>query len=174
MASGFAGKAQPGQIMRTMDLTLSLFPLGWQHYLIGGMLIGSGVALLFLLTGLVGGMSTVFSSTWSFVLQRPFFQQARFTESRNWRLVFALGLVLGALLWWLVVAGAAPQTTDVPAWRLLLGGVLVGYGARLGNGCTSGHGICGLGSLQWPSLLAVLTFMATAFLTANLAARWLA
>ena len=108
------------------------------------------------------------------MVQRPFFQQARFTDSRNWRLVFALGLVLGALLWWLVLAHGAPQTTDVPAWRLLLGGVLVGYGARLGNGCTSGHGICGLGSLQWPSLLAVLTFMATAFLTANLAARWLA
>jgi len=157
-----------------MDLTLSLFPLGWQHYLLGGVLIGTGVALLFVLTGLVGGMSTVFSSTWSFVVQRPFFQQARFTDSRNWRLVFALGLVLGALLWWLVLAHGAPQTTDVPAWRLLLGGVLVGYGARLGNGCTSGHGICGLGSLQWPSLLAVLTFMATAFLTANLAARWLA
>ena len=157
-----------------MDLTLSLFPLGWQHYLLGGVLIGAGVALLFVLTGLVGGMSTVFSSTWSFVVQRPFFQQARFTDSRNWRLVFALGLVLGALLWWLVLAHGAPQTSDVPAWRLLLGGVLVGYGARLGNGCTSGHGICGLGSLQWPSLLAVLTFMATAFLTANLAARWLA
>ena len=157
-----------------MDLTLSLFPLGWQHYLLGGVLIGAGVALLFVLTGLVGGMSTVFSSTWSFVVQRPFFQQARFTDSRNWRLVFALGLVLGALLWWLVLAHGAQQTTDVPAWRLLLGGVLVGYGARLGNGCTSGHGICWLGSLQWPSLLAVLTFMATAFLTANLAARWLA
>ena len=157
-----------------MDLTLSLFPLGWQHYLLGGVLIGAGVALLFVLTGLVGGMSTVFSSTWSFVVQRPFFQQARFTDSRNWRLVFALGLVLGALLWWLVLAHGAQQTTDVPAWRLLLGGVLVGYGARLSNGCTSGHGICGLGSLQWPSLLAVLTFMATAFLTANLAARWLA
>jgi len=157
-----------------MDLTLSLFPLGWQHYLLGGVLIGAGVALLFVLTGLVGGMSTVFSSTWSFVVQRPFFQQARFTDSRNWRLVFALGLVLGALLWWLVLAHGGPQTTDVPAWRLLLGGVLVGYGARLGNGCTSGHGICGLGSLQWPSLLAVLTFMATAFLTTNLAARWLA
>jgi uncharacterized membrane protein YedE/YeeE len=104
----------------------------------------------------------------------PFFQQARFTDSRHWRLVFALGLVLGALVWWLVFADGAAQTTDVPTWRLLLGGVLVGYGARLGNGCTSGHGICGLGSLQWPSLLAVLTFMATAFLTANLAARWLA
>ncbi len=157
-----------------MDLTLSLFPLGWQHYLLGGVLIGTGVALLFVLTGLVGGMSTVFSSTWSFVVQRPFFQQARFTDSRHWRLVFALGLVHGALVWWLVFADGAAQTTDVPAWRLLLGGVLVGYGARLGNGCTSGHGICGLGSLQWPSLLAVLTFMATAFLTANLAARWLA
>jgi hypothetical protein len=47
---------------------------------------------------------------------------------------------------------------------------LVGYGARLGNGCTSGHGICGLGSLQLPSLGAVLTFMATAFITANLMA----
>ncbi len=54
--------------------------------------------------------------------------------------------------------------------RWSIGGFLVGYGARLGNGCTSGHGICGLGSLQWPSLLAVLTFMATAFITANLVA----
>ena len=66
------------------------------------------------------------------------------------------------------------QATAVPVWQLLVGGFFVGYGARLGNGCTSGHGICGLGSLQWPSLLAVLTFMATAFLTANLSARWLA
>lgn len=157
-----------------MNLTLSLFPLGWQHYLLGGLFIGAGVALLFVLTGLVGGMSTVFSSTWSFVVRRPFFQQARFTDSRGWRLVYALGLVLGALVWWLGFAGGAAQTTSVPVWQLLVGGFLVGYGARLGNGCTSGHGICGLGSLQWPSLLAVLTFMATAFLTANLVARWLA
>ncbi|MDD2924460.1 YeeE/YedE thiosulfate transporter family protein [Rhodoferax sp.] len=157
-----------------MNLTLTLFPLGWQHYLLGGVAIGAGVALLFVLTGLVGGMSTVFSSTWSFVLHQRFFQQARFTDSRAWRLVYALGLILGALVWWLGFAGAAPQVTQVPVWQLVLGGFLVGYGARLGNGCTSGHGICGLGSLQWPSLLAVLTFMATAFLTANLAARWLA
>ena len=156
-----------------MNLTRSLFPLGWQHYLLGGLFIGAGVALLFVLTGLVGGMSTVFSSTWSFVVRRPFFQQARFTDSRGWRLVYAVGLVLGALVWWLGFAGGAAQTTSVPVWQLLVGGFLVGYGARLGNGCTSGHGICGLGSLQWPSLLAVLTFMGTAFLTANLVARWL-
>lgn len=157
-----------------MNLTLSLFPLGWQHYLMGGLLIGAAVALLFLFTGLIGGMSTVFSSTWSYVVRRPFFQQARFTDSRGWRLVYALGLILGALLWWLVLADGTPQTTSIPVWQLLLGGFLVGYGARLGNGCTSGHGICGLGSLQRPSLLAVLTFMGTAFLTANLVAWWLA
>lgn len=157
-----------------MTDVLSLFPLGWQHYLVGGLFIGAGVALLYLLTGLVGGMSTVFTSTWSFALQRPFFQQARFTDSRVWRLVYAAGLVLGALVWWLAFSDGRPLTTEVPVWALLVGGFFVGYGARLGNGCTSGHGICGLGSLQWPSLLAVLTFMATAFLTANITAGWLA
>jgi len=153
--------------------TLALFPLGWQHYLLGGLLIGAGTALLFVFTGRIGGMSTVFSSTWSYWVNKPFFQQTRFTDSRQWRLVYALGLILGAALWWLGLAGGATQATQVPAWQLLVGGFLVGYGARLGNGCTSGHGICGLGSLQLPSLYAVLTFMATAFLTANLAARWL-
>ncbi len=157
-----------------MNLYTSLFPHGWQHYLLGGVLIGTGVSLLFLFTGRIGGMSTLFSSTWSFAVQRPFFQQARFVDSRNWRLVYALGMILGAMVWWLGWAGGAPQTTTVPAWQLAVGGFFVGYGARLGNGCTSGHGICGLGSLRWPSLMAVLTFMATAFLTANLAARWLA
>ena len=151
-----------------MESLTTLFPFGWQHYLLGGALIGAGVALLFICTGLVGGMSTVFSSTWSFVLRRPFFQQARFTDSRAWRLVYALGLILGALIWWLGFSDGTPGSTDIPAWQLLLGGALVGYGARLGNGCTSGHGICGLGSLQLPSLGAVLTFMATAFLVANL------
>jgi uncharacterized protein len=157
-----------------MHFISELFPLGWQHYLLGGLIIGSGVALLFVFTGLVGGMSTVFSSSWSFVLRTPFFHQVRFTSSRGWRLVYAAGLVLGALVWWLLLGDGAPLRTEVPAGLLLLGGFFVGYGARLGNGCTSGHGICGLGSLQLPSLLAVLTFMGTAFLTANLVAWWLA
>ena len=51
-----------------MNASLSLFPLGWQHYLLGGAAIGAGVALLFALTGLVGGMSSVFSSTWSYAV----------------------------------------------------------------------------------------------------------
>ena len=153
-----------------MILIEALFPLGWQHYLLGGLTIGAGVALLFLFNGWVGGMSSVFSSSWSFVNQKAFFQQARFINTRNWRLVYALGVVLGALVWRFALAGGEAQQTSVPVWQLLIGGFLVGYGARLGNGCTSGHGICGLGALQLPSLGAVLTFMATAFLTANLMA----
>lgn len=156
-----------------MSLTATLFPLGWLHYLVGGLLIGCAVALLFALTGRVGGMSTVFSSSWSWLLKTPYFAQKRYTDSRGWRLVYAGGLILGAALWWVLVDGGTPQSTRVPAWQLLLGGLLVGYGARLGNGCTSGHGICGLGSMQWPSLLAVLTFMATAFFSANTIGRWL-
>ena len=56
-------------------------------------------------------------------------------------------------------------TTAVPGWQLGVGGVLIGFGARLSDGCTSGHGICGLASLQLPSLLAVLTFLATALVS---------
>lgn len=144
------------------------FPFGWAHYLAGGLAIGTGVGLLFLLTGRIGGMSTVFSSTWSYVSTRPFFQQERFTGSRAWRLVYAAGLMLGAALWWWGFGPPEGLRTALPAWQLLLGGLLVGYGARLSNGCTSGHGICGLGSLQLPSLAAVLTFMATGFATAHL------
>jgi uncharacterized protein len=151
-----------------MTLIDTLFPLGWQHYLLGGLTIGAGVALLYLFNGWVGGMSTVFSSSWSWLFNRPFFQQERFLKSRHWRLVYAAGVVLGALVWRFALAGGEAQHTSVPVWQLLVGGFLAGYGARLGNGCTSGHGICGLGSLQLPSLGAVLTFMGTAFLTANL------
>lgn len=145
-----------------------LFPFGWQHYLGGGLLIGSGVALLYVFNGWVGGMSTVFSSSWSYVLKRPFFQHIRLTDTRAWRLIYALGVVLGAVVWRVFLSDGSVQTTSVPVWQLLVGGFLVGYGARLGDGCTSGHGICGLGALQLPSLGAVLTFMATAFVTANL------
>jgi uncharacterized protein len=156
-----------------MDFS-TLFPFGWQHYLMGGLLIGAGVALLYVMNGWVGGMSTVFSSSWSYVLKRPFFQQGRLTETRAWRLIYALGVVLGAIVWRVFLSDGSAQTTSVPAWQLLVGGFLVGYGARLGDGCTSGHGICGLGALQLPSLGAVLTFMATAFVTANLMAWGLA
>ncbi len=152
-----------------MDVFLiTLFPNGWQHYLAGGLCIGAATALVFLLSGHVAGMSSVFSSSWSYVSRLGFFQQARWLESRAWRLWLALGLVLGAGGWWWAFGPGVPLRTEVPVWQLALGGFLVGYGARQSGGCTSGHGICGLGSLQLPSLVAVLTFMATAFATAQL------
>ena len=149
---------------------LSLFPHGFSHYLIGGLLIGSGVALLYFLSGKVGGMSTFFSAAWSWICRHPGFQQASLTNSRTWRLAYAIGLILGAALCtqFVDLGALAPdfplQTTLSPV-ILLAGGFLVGFGARLGKGCTSGHGICGMASLQWPSLLAVLTFLGTAFVT---------
>jgi uncharacterized membrane protein YedE/YeeE len=148
-----------------------VLPFGWTHYLVGGLCIGLGVATLFLLTGLIGGMSSVYSSTWSFVVRRPFFQQPSLVGSRSWRLAYAAGLVIGAAIWWTVAGNGNRVAVALPWWQLLGGGVLVGYGARLSRGCTSGHGICGLASLSAPSLAAVLTFMATAFLAANVTAR---
>ena len=97
-----------------MTSEFSLFPLGWAHYLAGGLIIGLGVALLFVLTGRIGGMSTVFSSTWSYGVKTRFFQQARFTSSRDWRLVYAVGLIVGALVWWLGFADGTELLTRVP------------------------------------------------------------
>ena len=144
-----------------------LFPTGWAHYLNGGLLIGAGVSLMFVLLGRVVGMSTVFSSTWSYFTRRAFFQDAALIDSRVWRLVCALGLVAGAAVWWWLQGPAHAATTEVTPLRLAMGGVLVGFGARLSNGCTSGHGICGLSSLSRPSLVAVLVFMGVAIVTAN-------
>jgi uncharacterized protein len=144
-----------------------LFPNGLFHYIAGGLLIGAGVALIFVFTGAVSGMSTVFSSTWSYVSNQPFFRQPRFVGSRRWRLVLAIGLMLGALLWWLAFGPPGGVQTQVTWWQLLLGGFVAGFGARMSNGCTSGHGICGLASLQVPSALAVVTFLVTAIVVAH-------
>lgn len=148
----------------------ALFPRGLSHYLAGGALLGLAVALAYALCGLVTGMSSFFSAACSWFSRAPHFQQPRYTATRAWRLSLALGLVLGGALF--IAGGGAAPPTSVPAWRLLLGGLLAGYGARLSNGCTSGHGLCGLGALQLPSLVAVLTFLATAMLTAH-AVAWM-
>lgn len=149
---------------------MQLFPNGWAHYLIGGLIIGVGVSLMYMFTGRTTGMSSVFTATWSYVSNRPFFQQPRYIGTRNWRLVLALGVFLGAALWWVLLGPAGGIATRLPWWQLLAGGILAGYGARKADGCTSGHGICGLASLSPTSLLAVLTFLATAIATANVVA----
>jgi len=129
-------------------------------------LLGVGMSVLFAATGLIGGMSTVFTTVWSFFSQAPHFRESRFLSSRAWRLVYAGGLIAGAFAF-LVATGAA-FVTGVPAWQLLAGGFIAGFGARMSNGCTAGHGICGMASLQAPSIASVAIFLATAMVTARL------
>lgn len=146
----------------------ALFPLGMAHYIVGGICIGLAVSLIFVITGQVAGMSSVFSTSLSWFSRLSFFNQPRQTGSRVWRVYLAAGLVAGTAFAWFIVAGESSWQTSIPIWQLALGGFVAGFGARLSNGCTSGHGICGLASLKPISLFSVLTFMATAFLAANL------
>jgi uncharacterized protein len=146
----------------------AFFPHGVERYLVGGVLIGLGVALLFVTTGRQGGMSTFFSSAWSYFSESPFFQQPALRGTRNWRAAYALGTVLGGAA--LVAAGLPAHGTELQFWRLVAGGLLAGFGARLGGGCTSGHGICGIASLSPGSLVIVVTFLTTAIATANVVA----
>jgi hypothetical protein len=143
-----------------------LFPLGWEHYLVGGLLVGAGTSLIYVLTGITAGASSVFSAAWSWLSAVPFFNTDSYRESRVWRVVFAASMVVGALVF--ATWQHAYFVTDVQYWRLLLGGFLVGVGTRTARGCTSGHGICGLASFSVASLVSVVTFLVIAVSTALL------
>ena len=141
------------------------FPHGMQHYLIGGLFIGLGIATLFASTGRMGGVSTFFSAVWSYLSRAAYFQSEAVRAGRRWRFVYSLGLVLGGILY--AVLGLPAEATQLPLWKFAVGGVLIGIGARLGGGCTSGHGICGMASLSVGSMLMVATFLSTAILVAH-------
>ncbi len=90
------------------------------------------------------------------------------SSGRGWRLAFLVGLVAGAGAWLAFGHDVPAQRTGFPLPWLLVAGVLVGFGTRMGNGCTSGHGICGLARLSRRSLVAVAVFMGAAFVTVYL------
>ena len=126
-----------------MTLASALQALG------GGLLIGAGTVVLLLFNGKIAGVSGILASTVETHL-----------GEQGWRLGFLGGLLVPALLWGI----GHPQLPG--SWALaLISGLLVGAGTRLGSGCTSGHGVCGLANLSRRSLLATLVFMATAILT---------
>jgi uncharacterized membrane protein YedE/YeeE len=143
-----------------------MFPLGVFTYLFGGILIGIGVSQIFITTGLHATQSSFFATTLSFISKRPYFQQKSYLESRGWRITFALGVILGAFIYAITLSPEGFFTTSVQLWRIVLGGFLVGFGTRLSQGCTSGHGISGLASLSTTSLYAVITFIAVGIVTA--------
>ncbi len=126
----------------------------WMIALAGGVLIGMAATLLLWLNGRIAGVSGLLNG----VLQPKGGDVA-------WRVAFLIGLVAVAGLYMAVVPGAPLPRKDFSRAGLIVAGLLVGFGTRMGNGCTSGHGVCGLGRLSPRSLAAVLTFMATAMLT---------
>jgi uncharacterized membrane protein YedE/YeeE len=121
----------------------------------GGFLIGGAAALLLLLTGRIAGVSGMIAAATRIADAGPPRRQA---------VAFVIGLPAGAAL--VAVLVRAPRievTSSVPL--LIVAGLLVGFGTRLGNGCTSGHGVCGIGRLSMRSIAATLTFMAAAVVT---------
>lgn len=145
-----------------------MLPLGVTPYILGGVVIGLAVSFVYILTGLHATQSSLFSSTLSYFSKVPFFNRKTYLESREWRLYFAAGVILGALLYTVTVSPEGFWVTSVQWWRLLVGGFLVGFGTRLSSGCTSGHGISGIASLSTTSLYAVITFIVVGVITANL------
>ena len=119
--------------------------------LLGGMLIGLAATVLYAGIGRIAGISGILNSA---VEQRG---------ERGWRVAFLLGLVAAAGLWF-AFAGIAPRSGFPLPW-LLAAGLLVGFGTRLGGGCTSGHGICGLARWSKRSFAAVCVFMASGMAT---------
>jgi len=123
--------------------------------LVGGIVIGLASAALMLVLGRIAGISGILNGLLD--LSR---------DDLGWRAAFVGGLLIGGAALW----GLAPETFDFTIDRspgaIVAAGLLVGFGTRLGGGCTSGHGICGLGRLSPRSTVAVLTFMATGFVTA--------
>jgi uncharacterized protein len=123
----------------------------------GGLLIGVAALWLAFINGKLAGISGIVSKLIESLTQRH-------KSAYGWQWVFLCGLLLAPNLW--RQFGVLPPITQVThGWGLLLGGVLVGLGTRLANGCTSGHGICGLSRLSLNSLVAVLCFMGSAMVT---------
>ncbi len=127
---------------------------GWITALTGGMLIGVAATLLLAFNGRIAGVSGMVNGV---LLPKR--------GDVAWRVLFLLGLIAGAGIYLALVPGAYAPRANFPVPALVVAGLLVGFGTRMGNGCTSGHGVCGLGRLSLRSLAAVLTFMATAIAT---------
>jgi uncharacterized membrane protein YedE/YeeE len=137
----------------SIPITRSIPFMSWAAGLAGGALIGLGAAMLLWSIGRIAGISGIASGA----LEGA-------AGDRAWRIAFLAGMMIaGAVALQIVPAPPRMQTGSTPL--LVAAGFLVGFGTRLGNGCTSGHGVCGLGRLSRRSLAAVAVFMVAAMAT---------
>jgi uncharacterized membrane protein YedE/YeeE len=151
-----------------------LEPLHWA--LAGAAIAAVTLAMLFIANRRLG-VSGGFDDLCSLALSSPYFRRDFVRASRPWRLPFLGGLVLGGTLSAVLGGGWEPTWSlglfdaaiGLGPWGKLawmfLGGVLIGFGTRLANGCTSGHGIFGISNFEWPSVVSTATFMAAGLVT---------
>jgi len=122
--------------------------------LAGGTLIGLAATLLLLFNGRIAGISGIVNGLFDA------------QGDRAWRVLFLVGMIGSATaVYYLTPANFEPRT-GFPVWVLILGGLLVGFGTRTGSGCTSGHGICGIGRLSKRSIIATACFFSVGVVTA--------
>ena len=123
--------------------------------LIGGVIIGLSVVLYFYSTGRLAGISGIFENAISK------------SSKRASNVLFLIGLVVGPMIIYYLILPNKPIAFEITSSYLLIviGGFLVGFGTRLGGGCTSGHGICGIGRLSVNSMIATAIFVATGIIT---------
>lgn len=122
--------------------------------LVGGVLIGIGAAILVLFKGRIAGISGIVGML--------FQTQATPKDHYLWRILFLMGLLLASWAYRFFAALPISQI-DASYPQILLAGLLVGFGTRMGSGCTSGHGVCGMGRLSIRSLVATCSFMFSGF-----------
>ncbi|MDO6428176.1 YeeE/YedE family protein [Thalassotalea sp. 1_MG-2023] len=126
---------------------------------LGGMLIGLSALLLFIGLGRIAGISGIVGK----ILQ-PLESDNQANE-KLWRVLFILGLVVGAAIYHFFDPFTLPFRQPPSAWFMIISGLLVGIGTYIGSGCTSGHGVCGIGRFSIRSLSATIIFMLTAGIT---------
>jgi len=150
------------------------------HWAIAGAGIAAVTLCLLWMANRRLGISTSFEDLCSLVLRQPYFARSAIRTGRVWRLPMLIGLLLGGVLSAVTGGGWAP-TWDLgmfdtviglsPAGKvawMFVGGLFIGFGTRLGGGCTSGHGIFGLSNLELPSLITTVSFMVGGILTTQL------
>jgi uncharacterized membrane protein YedE/YeeE len=121
---------------------------------IGGVLIGTAAALLWLGDGRIAGISGILGGL-----------PTAARGDRLWRTAFLAGMLAAPLLYRIAAGAVSPPRIDASSAGLIAAGLLVGFGTRLGGGCTSGHGVCGLARLSTRSMVATALFVGTAGVT---------